>query len=957
MRVDGRYKSSRFKLNRKKKKSSNFIQKTTPSKGSFEYFKSALNRKKHESSAMRQKTPPSKKQLIHLRESIMAGMYVKKFGCYVDTLKQIETQIVAMLNNSDKTDIMDDHIWIMKHVKKESDKQDSEERRGNLGKASDAAKRIKLAEEKVIDKYKTLSKTKSETNSKTQSETNPKAKSETQPETKSKAKSETKSCISDEDEVKFLPDTPWWAIEDAKMMHLEGNINKEKNPKITEDVPGDFEYESTVWQYKLFGIPTFVGAVCKQVMKPDLVNTLVGDADWMTPQQILLFKACIGSYFLNSQKLWPVFANMDLAYRNRTKSVLEQEETEKSGFHETKINDISQYHLEQMKKVFEISKKPTGMFDSIRKLQFLNWFKDNIKDQGMAVLKAALAGAGPFILKILQQINNTNDTVLPDGTRVRDITDAVFKDVPSMPIKEYNLVKNSLRIKDVYKDNVKPKTLGSASIAEAHLTKDSAGETAIIKFLKPIYAYYFLCECDFLLTVAWKKIRVLAEQQVEKSRAEMDRMIMQSRMLLMFLIKEFVGEFDYESEAKYTVWGFNIYNQPRKGVESARLLDYSVDPFPCIVQSAAPGDSLEKVLKDISLFPKREHTIAMMNLSEIMSNLLKIWFTNLFWGNGFAHADLHPGNIFVPLAKDLKKSIGYKGPVTLIDFGSIVQLSEREQCKLINTVILSSIVQDMTKYIPKRFPTDRGEEKSLGLSEIGDGRYFKDWKTYTRDQQVRLVRITETRKFQKVHAYNKRAVRKFIRAIFDVCNVNDRTVDHSDYLVEQVLDYSNPVDFGGLFLRIVTHARDIGTCTSSGVLMFGRAIAYIGSSLIAVEADCIKRQQCVINGQNVCTKECARSFKCACPIFVLADTVMYLLDKKPGKIKECFAMQEKILLAEKAQRKEQRRLAREAMEAKPWSASIQEVSRSLNALKMIRQNASENTDKKWNTRKYSLYGV
>jgi len=464
------------------------------------------------------------------------------------------------------------------------------------------------------------------------------------------------------------------------------------------------------------------------------VDQLIGTADWMTVQQKILFKTMILTYFKSNPRLLPIHLNMDFTFL-KSKS---------------KINS-SQSPIERVKTLF----------------------------------KSLLSGAGPFILKILQQINTANDSKIDGKISVSDITKDIFSTVPSLTPNETNFVLESFDIDSSYvtAPHYNPKVLGSASIAETHKTfSDKYEQKSVLKFIKPIYAYYFLCELNFLLSDAWKEIR-------KQSKGD-EKHIKQCRKLLLFFVNEFIKEFDYFGEYVNTTIGFKTYDRPRDHVSSIVALECSIDPFPVLILSYVDGKSVDSLVDDSS---KSE----LVTMYKHVDNLVKIWFKNTLWGNGFFHADLHPGNLIVDKS----------GTVNVIDFGSCGVLSKSEQCAMITAMVVSGQFVNM--------------EKAKHNTESG----------------------------RKAYAKNLTTSEDFVKAIWNVCHVKKYTPSHLKEIAKKIVDLrfgdpSGGLNFPTLFLDIIQYSDDIGLCTNSPVLLFGRACAYIGSLMKRIEERC--------NDVNVC---------------------------------------------------------------------------------------------------------
>ena len=350
-------------------------------------------------------------------------------------------------------------------------------------------------------------------------------------------------------------------------------------------------------------------------------ENLLGGTSWMTVQQQMLFKTIIMTYFKKNRRLWPIHLNMDMTFIQSQKKILNNPVNRNT----TQNNNILQ-----------------------------------------TLCRSLLSGSGPFILKILQQINSSTNNKIAQNISVSEITRDIFDNVPGLTPAELDFVCSSLDIPQSYLTNMDPAILGSASIAEIHKTySDEYQMPAVLKFIKPIYAFFFMCEVDYLLTDAWKMLSHYCNNNQTH--------LIQCRKLLMFFIKEFMREFDYYNEYVNTTMGYVIYNKPNQNLCSVTALQCSVNPFPVLILNYIEGSSIVSLLNT----PK----INILEIHKMVTNLLTVWFKETLWGSGFFHSDMHLGNLLL----DFKNSKLYT-----IDFGSCGVLNQQEQCAMITAMIISS---------------------------------------------------------------------------------------------------------------------------------------------------------------------------------------------------------------------------------------------------------------------------
>lgn len=519
---------------------------------------------------------------------------------------------------------------------------------------------------------------------------------------------------------------------------------------------------------QLFTRKTFLHVTSKlSVPLALLMNKFVVDLFVTTPasvpvQQVILFKTVLSSYFQESEVLWPVFLNIDYT------------------------------------------------FDHLK------------KEEGAALLHrtllAAVAGTGPMILKVMQSLNTSAKDEAIRGVNVKKLTSTVLHSVPALSETEFRLVQDSLALPEITKASMVLQALGSGSIAESHLATWENKEV-VVKFIKPMYLFYFLCEIDMLLHRTWGQLSSAARKATSNEK-ESSRWIRQTRQILLFLIQEYGREFFYEDEARFTEHGHRIYDRPSLHLRSVQCYHFAPDPVPVLVLQKAPGKPLEKLAETL---PKPK----LQTLTKALHALAQVWMINLFWGDGFFHADLHAGNLL--LDENLEN-------IWLIDFGSCGQLTPQMQCCLLDAVMLPGAATDLSSLIPPRHVDDLGT--GLKVEPTNISRFFAVFAKLTPTQQALLNRATKQEMIHDQHARNLQIVRQFIRIIWHVCEVQNKDFDELDTLAQRVLDYSQPLEFGMLFLRIVRFGNDIGSCAFNQTLMFGRAIRFVTQIIWDTESLC-----------------------------------------------------------------------------------------------------------------------
>jgi hypothetical protein len=513
----------------------------------------------------------------------------------------------------------------------------------------------------------------------------------------------------------------------------------------------------------------------------------------MTEQINLLMSTIMSSYYTGLNVLYPIMLNIEYAVH-----------TSKGGIR----GASDDYNLYE---------------------RFMKFAKEHVAT-GLSI---CFAGSGPIILKLLQQYNNDNDEKLEYGIRVKDVVKNIFSNVPSLTPLEMELVK--LKLKDGLPpedrgiiDSMNESPVGSASIAMAFVTRAPRTlEKAVIKFVKPFYMYFYLCECNYLLGKVWRELR---------KPGVSDILLAQTRQLLMFLIILFCEEFDYGAEYKYTLAGYQLYNQPRLNVYSVRVLTpFQSNPLPALVTSAGPSRNLKDAIDELG---KNNDRNGFLQLYNNLINYFEIWFTNIFWGNGFLHADLHAGNILVGPKKD-------RYYICIIDYGSSGILTPREKNYILEAMLILGKFDASFLPLLVRGDSTCGRSSTTTTDAPPSKRPLPSWLNYFKDlqqdQEALLRPLLISKKLEKAHNTNLRVVLAFVKKILQVCEVKTQMTERELIQVrDNVLNYSSNGynDFGFLFLQIIKYSQDIGQCTNNSTFIFGKGIAYILGAICSVRAAC-----------------------------------------------------------------------------------------------------------------------
>lgn len=554
--------------------------------------------------------------------------------------------------------------------------------------------------------------------------------------------------------------------------------------------------------------------VLSKFMNEYLVKVFVGAPQTMPKQQIMMFRSILLTYFKNPADLWPIMLNVDYVMQ-------------KSG----------------------VTRK-TSVTESL--VQFLT---------------AMISGSGPMVLKIFQQLNSSADKHQTDEFSVANLTKNVLSGVPNLTQQEVEYIKNNLNIDESLKKNMSIEPLYSGSLAQTHCSKfdydpktiklnksdhacDSKAEfPVVIKIMKPVYMYYFLCEIHFLLDKTWKYFKKIAQTENDPIRTTL-----QLRQVLMFLVREFAKEFDYSNEAKNTIEGYKIYNQPSENIRCVQLVEQSTSPFPCLVLELASRVPLSKLLGEFAKLPNDDpdSKLILNSIYQNLSKLLKIWVVNLFWGTGFFHADLHAGNILIQDLETLQK--GQKPVLWVIDLGSAGKLTKEMQCNLIDAMLLPSNMHQFSQYvIPPICDECHNNASSQKIDPRNLAKFYKQFDSLANNQKLSLnkkmssvvdLKTLKQPELWAQHDHNIKIAQAFVRVLWKVCQVKNQTYDDMQTLAPKIIDYSQPLQFGYFFLAFILHSKDIGKCTSNPTLMFGRAISYVNEMMWYFNSLCDDTEAC-----------------------------------------------------------------------------------------------------------------
>lgn len=251
-----------------------------------------------------------------------------------------------------------------------------------------------------------------------------------------------------------------------------------------------------------------------------------------------------------------------------------------------------------------------------------NWFRKNRLTRGEA-LRKTLEELGPIFIKFGQALSTRPD-ILPDdiASELCKLQDKVppFASAKALTLLDEAYGRSAF---DVFA-HFEPEPLASASMAQVHAATLQGGEDVVVKILRPNMRYVITQDLSLLYIIAR-----LAERYWPESKR--------------FKPKEIVREFET------MLWDeMNLHREAANASQLRRNFNNS----PILYVPRVYWDYVREnvlVLERIYGIPVtdvaglREGSIHIKKLAE---RGLEIFFTQVF-RDGFFHADMHPGNIFV----------------------------------------------------------------------------------------------------------------------------------------------------------------------------------------------------------------------------------------------------------------------------------------------------------------------
>lgn len=346
-------------------------------------------------------------------------------------------------------------------------------------------------------------------------------------------------------------------------------------------------------------------------------------------------------------------------------------------------------------------------------------------------LAAALTELGPSFIKFGQSLATRADLM---GEEIAEDLSRLQDRLPPFPAEEArNTIASELdRPLDEAFESFEDIPVAAASIAQVHLAVTTEGDPVAVKVLRPGIEAEFDRDLDLL---AW-----LAEQ-VERNRPDLRRL--KPREVIRTFARVVAAEMDLRLEAAAAVeLKENFAGDPGFEVPA---IDWQRTARRVLTLERMEGIPVDEVGRLIG---------AGIDPDAVLRNASRVFFLQVF-RDGFFHADLHPGNLFV--APD--------GALEAVDFGIMGRLDLATRCYL-GEMLLGFLEGDYGRVADVHFragyvPADQSRDlfmqacRSIGAPILGLplsrisiarllGQLFAVTETFQMEAQPQLLLLQKT---------------------------------------------------------------------------------------------------------------------------------------------------------------------------------------------------------------------
>jgi len=283
-------------------------------------------------------------------------------------------------------------------------------------------------------------------------------------------------------------------------------------------------------------------------------------------------------------------------------------------------------------------------------------------------LRLALESLGPIFVKFGQMLSTRRD-LLP-----LDIADELAKLQDQVPPFAYDEVEKILiaayqqPINQVFSE-FSPQPVASASVAQVHFAKLLNGQEVAVKILRPNIRQVIEKDIALLDTAAWLMLKFLADGERLRPRE---------------VVEEFAKHLDQELDL--LLEAANATRLKNNFADSQQLLIPEIYWDYCHAQVM--------VMQRMSGIPVAQIDrlkAAGINLSKLAKDGVDIFFTQVF-RDGYFHADMHPGNLFVDR----------QGRLCAVDFGIMGRLGLKER-RFLAEILYGFITRDYLRVAEVHF--------------------------------------------------------------------------------------------------------------------------------------------------------------------------------------------------------------------------------------------------------------